>query len=346
MLLTFFHWWIEQMAAFLPRSIGRYAGSEADAVVISPVGRLNRGVGSVAIGLRRRGRETELGRFGLGAGAPRDLPGIAGLSAVLRLDAADVLEKTVILPLAAERDLEQVLAFEMDRETPFTADELYWSHAIESADRQSGQLSVQLSLVPKGDLDPLLSSLTRLGLRPTRAEIGGGLRNRPYLPLDGHRGRLQQPSRRMVRVAAACFGVLALAAVVTPFVRQSLALAQLDREIAAGRSAADEARRLRSEIGRLSGGEELVERERDKIGRPLEALAAATRVLPDDTYLTEFAFRQKKVTLTGRSAAAARLIGGLAADGTFRNPAFAAPVTRVEALHAEVFTITAQVGPP
>jgi hypothetical protein len=35
----------------------------------------------------------------------------------------------------------------------------------------------------------------------------------------------------------------------------------------------------------------------------------------------------------------------LAADSTFRNPAFAAPVTRLEALRSEIFTINAEVGP-
>ena len=80
-------------------------------------------------------------------------------------------------------------------------------------------------------------------------------------------------------------------------------------------------------------------------GRPLVVLAAATRTLPDDTYLTEMELRQRKVTLSGRSAAAARLIGALAEDGEFKNPAFAAPVTRLEALRAELFTINAEVGP-
>ena len=90
---------------------------------------------------------------------------------------------------------------------------------------------------------------------------------------------------------------------------------------------------------------DFIESERDKAGRPLVVLAAATRVLPDDTYLTEMELRQRKVTLTGRSAAAARLIGPLAADGTFRNPGFAAPVTRLESLHTELFTINTEVGP-
>jgi general secretion pathway protein L len=145
--------------------------------------------------------------------------------------------------------------------------------------------------------------------------------------------------------AAACCAALAITALATPFVRQELALIALDREVAAGRAAAAEADSLRQDIDRLSGSAGFVESERDKTGLPLVVLAATTRMLPDDTYLTEMELRQRKLTLSGRSAGAARLIGALAADGEFRNPGFSAPVTRLEALKAELFTINAEVGP-
>jgi general secretion pathway protein L len=121
-------------------------------------------------------------------------------------------------------------------------------------------------------------------------------------------------------------------------------LAALDGGIAAGQATASQAEALRREIDRLAGSADLVRNELNKAGRPLEVLAAVTRLFPDDTYLTELTLRQRKLTLTGRSAGAARLIGALAADSRFRNPGFAAPVTRVEALRAEVFTIVTEVG--
>jgi hypothetical protein len=37
-----------------------------------------------------------------------------------------------------------------------------------------------------------------------------------------------------------------------------------------------------------AGSGELIDSERDKAGRPLVILAALTRMLPADTYLTEF----------------------------------------------------------
>src|SRR5205823_14832388 len=135
-------------------------------------------------GLRRNGKETPLGRFGLSTANMAGLPRSASRTTVLRLGEQDVLGKTVSLPLAAERELDQVLAFEMDRETPFKAEELYWNHRVEAADRKNGRLSVRLSLVPKASLAPLLTALSLAGIRPGRAEIAGGPDAGTYLPLE------------------------------------------------------------------------------------------------------------------------------------------------------------------
>jgi general secretion pathway protein L len=176
-------------------------------------------------------------------------------------------------------------------------------------------------------------------------EIADGPDKGAYLALNGDGTRKHDNSHRLLWPATACCAALAIATVVTPFVRQELTLASLDGQVAAARAAAAEADNLRQEIERLSGSAGFIESERDKAGRPLVVLAATTRVLPDDTYLTEMELRQRKLTLSGRSAGAARLIGALAADPEFRNPGFSAPVTRLEALRAELFTINAEVRP-
>jgi len=345
MLREFSAWWFTQLADLLPQDFRRSALATGDALIVSPVGALDRGIEAVDISVRRSGKASTLGRFALGAVGLANLPRVAGRATVLCLGEADVLGKTVSLPLAAERELDQALAFEMDRETPFTAEELYWTHRIVSADRQTGRLSVRLSLIPKGVLDPLLADLAAVGIRPSAVEIAEGPDKGVSLPLRGGAGRARHAAHRLRWPAAAACAVLAAAAVVTPFVRQELSLASLDRELAAAKVAATEADSLRREIDRLSGSAGFIESERDKAGRPLVVLASATRVLPDDTYLTEMELRQRKLTLSGRSAGAARLIGALAADPEFRNPGFSAPVTRLEALRAELFTINAEVKP-
>src|SRR5437016_1756218 len=188
MMWAFFAWWFGQLADLLPRGLRRPALIAADAMVISPIGRLSDGVDSVTIGLRRNGREAPLGRFGLTAADLTGLPRAAGRMTVLRLGEQQVLGKTVNLPAAAEHELDQVLSFEMDRETPFKAEELYWNHRIEAIDRQNGRLSVRLMLLPKADLAPLLTALDQAGIRPGRAEIVDGQDAGACFSLDGNGG--------------------------------------------------------------------------------------------------------------------------------------------------------------
>jgi general secretion pathway protein L len=346
MLREFFSWWFGQLADLLPPVLRRTALTAADATVIAPIGPLGRGIDAVSIGLRRNGKETPLGRFALGAAGVAELPNGGGRPAVLRLGEADVLGKTVTLPLAAEHELEQVLTFEMDRETPFQPDQLYWSHQIADVDRQNGRLSVRLRLLPKANLAPLLAALGQIGIRPERVEIADGPDAGAWLPLlDKNGGHRPVASRFVVIAGAVCCAGLAIATVVVPFVRQSNALAALDEQVGDGRASAAEAARLRREIDQLARSADLIRSEREKVGRPLEVLAAVTRVIPDDSYLSELELLQRKLTLSGRSAAAARLIGAFATDSEFRNPAFAAPVTRIEALRQEIFTIVAEVEP-
>jgi general secretion pathway protein L len=94
----------------------------------------------------------------------------------------------------------------------------------------------------------------------------------------------------------------------------------------------------------LSGAGNVIKNELAAAGDPLVTLAALTGILPDDTYLTELQQQENKVVFGGRSAAASRLISAVAADSRLRNPAFVAPVTRIEAAHAEVFSISAETA--
>lgn len=342
MLRDFFTWWLAQLAELLPRRLRRSAPSAADATVITPV---DAAMSAIVVGLRRGGRETPLGQFRNGTSELADLPRSPGKPAVLRLAEADVLAKTLALPLAAERELDQALLFEMDRETPFSPDELYWNHRIEAVDRQNARLSVRLVLTPRAYLAPLLEPLGHAGVNPVRAEIANGPDAGFWLPLNGDRHSVDRGRGLMLKPLAICCALLALATIVTPFVRQSMTMAKLDHLLASGRAAASEADRLHGEINRLASSADLITKEREKAGQPLAVLAATTRVLPDDSYLTEMQLQQRKLTLSGRSGAAARLIGAMAANGEFRNPTFAAPVTRIEALRQEIFTIVTEVAP-
>ena len=226
MVREFFAWWFGQLADLLPQGLRRSALNAADALVITPIGPLGHGAEAVVVDLRRNGKETSLGHFRyrcrrLGGTAPHRRDDRACSASAN----SEVLAKTVTLPLAAERELDQVLAFEMDRETPFKAEELYWTHR-DNRGRPAERAVVGAPLAgPESERSTRCSTELAAGRNPARpVEISDGPDKGASLPLNGNGSRAHHASARLLWPAAACCAALAIAAVVTPFVRQELAL--------------------------------------------------------------------------------------------------------------------------
>ncbi len=283
--------------------------------------------------------------------SPPGAEGVAGLRAmfararppatVLRLPPDTLLERPVTLPLAAERDLARVLGYEMDRLTPFPADEVFFSASVAARDRARGQLRARLFLVPRAAVAPLLALLREAGAPPPELEATdatGALRPIPLRTASAPSGR------RLAAALGVLCAALALTAIVVPFARQSAASAAIERRIAALRPRVDEAEALRHRIANAASRGGALAAQQARAGDVLAVLAAVTDRLPDGTFLTAFTLHQGRLTLRGQSRAAAPLIASLAADPRIRDPGFAAPVTRAAGGQADLFSITAQVA--
>ena len=334
-------WWWQQMASLLPSG---HARSAADAVVVRARGDL-----AVELSLRRHGVRQPLGAARLDEGGLPQLRAFAGRHrsagrVVLELPASLLLEQQASLPLAAEAALGEVLTHEMDRLTPFRAADVFWSWAVAGRDTVNGRLLVRLSIVLKAAVAPLVQGLAQAGLAPTTLELpapDGGLRRLGLLP-PGVAGSRQS---RAVRVAAGACAALAVAAAVIPLVQQQWAFATVESQIDALQPRVALAEGLRRRLAASSNAADLFAAESARSGNAVLALAAVTRALPDDTYLTEFTLQGRKLTLGGRSEAAVRLIGVLASEPALANPAFAAPVFRTIGDHGDQFTISADLAP-
>ena len=337
----FFTWWGDQLRALLPTGLAGATPLDHDAILIT----LGDAPDLIEVVLRKRGQTSRLGRFTLDPAGIRTLKQACALpgrpnATILRLAAESLLEKQLTLPLAAERELDRVLGFEMDRETPFAIDEVYWDATVLERDRRQGRLKVLLSLVPRAPLDALIRHLAAADLAPTMlAPVLADGSVRP-IQLDHSRPR---GSGRAVPLLAAATAVLALVAIALPFMKQALAFRAIDATVATLQPTVDEASRLRRQI--TGGGGEAIAAERAKLPNALKVLAATTQALPDDTHLTDLSLKNHRLSLIGQSAAAARLLGALAADPTFKNPVFAAPVTKLEANRQEIFSIATEVAP-
>ncbi len=343
-------WWAERMRELVPSRL-RSGATPQDALLVTLSAPAGGDTPEADFGLRRRGREAPLGRFRLEPAALAGLPAALRKRprrVVLRPPPGALLEREVVLPLAARRDPGGVLRYELDRLTPFAPEEVFWTWRQEGFDAARGTLRLRVSLLPKAALQAPMEALRRAGLPPVGLEAagpGGEARAIPMAEAVGAPSRRREAWRRRGLAAAgtACAG-LAVAAVALPFVLQSLALAAADRHVEALRPRVAEAEALRRQIAEAKGGQDAFAAERARVGDALRAIAALTEILPDDTWLTELTLRQRKLIMAGRSAGAARLIGLLSADPTIRDAAFVAPVTRAESGGVDVFSIRAELG--
>ncbi|HLY56042.1 MAG TPA: PilN domain-containing protein [Stellaceae bacterium] len=344
MLRDLVEWWADQMLAFVPERLRLAMVESQDGLLVEPE---TESGGGLAVRLSRlHHREiADLGRYSVESPALGDAAARARAGTIrLRLPYELLLEKRLTLPLAAASELDRVLAYEMDRETPFTADEAWWSYALEQRDRQHGRIEVRLSLVPKAATEALLAALHRAGLRPTVIEIAVDGQERRQIPIGAPERRGGGIRARLVPVAAGVCLVLLAIAIGMPFLRQSWEMAATSARMDALKKSVDEAEGLRRQLA-SSAGADVLTNERSRLGDPMAVLAAATQILPDDTRLTDFTMEQRKVTMNGQSVAAAKLIGALAADPLFKDPAFAAPSTHMPGARTETFSISTEARP-
>ena len=364
MLAALFSWWTEQMRDLVAPLTSRASARSKDALVLTydPAAQ-----GRWRIVRRRNGKITHLATLGADATAAAWRQAFAsrrrGEPVVITLDQPFLVRRTA-LPMVAAANLDQLLHYEMDRLTPFAAADVLYSHRVVSRDIAAGTLLVDIAVVPKAWVRDPLQRLADLSIRPAALEpptdgFPTGLTAAGEWPARAEPSHADHAIRRIAldhedparrarirlgwRFASGASAVLAAAVVAVPLIRQSLALADVDAQIAALRPRMDQVDALRRQIAAGSAGAGRIAAARERGTVALRALGVLTDLLPDDTYLTSIALRHAQLTIEGHSTTATKLIAAMAGDPQLKNPSFGAPVVRAEN-GTDIFTIQAGFG--
>lgn len=343
----FFAWWLAELAALVPAGARRVFSRQGDALCFVLSGR------EVVIGRFADGAGTEIARLDL---AGQDAVALrSSVDAIMRaeasrrtaiviaLPAARALHKRLDLPLAAESGLKDLLYFELDRQTPYRADQVRYDYRIVARDPAAQRVIVEMLVVPRDIVDRALDLAADWGL-PVTAVTVEGIDDPvdPDFDLAGER-RDVKPSR----VGGLSVGILALSALAllgvaihVPLDAQRQAAAEAERAVAEAMAAATEASALRDELDRTAeAGNFLLERKRNA---PMvtAVLADLTRLFPDDTWLFELHIGESQVRARGYTPSASSVLELVERGSAFRNAKFASPVTRVPNFDKDRFDLT------
>lgn len=240
----------------------------------------------------------------------------------LRLPAERVLHQRVALPLASPRRLTSLLRFELDRQTPFTPEQVYFDARVIERDPVGRRMVVELAIVKRDVADPALGRARRWGLEPRWlgiiGESGWALGFRPeQVPGDFRRHWLPMA----LATLAAGF---ALAAWFVHAADQAAYADALALELARSRSAAESVKTMQKELDASEARIGFLARRKGMVdaGRLLEELAAR---LPDGTWVTEFELNGKSLHLRGISQEAPALPALLGASPLLGDVGLSAP---------------------
>jgi general secretion pathway protein L len=256
-----------------------------------------------------------------------------------------VLRRVLSLPEAAQPRLREVLAFELDRQTPFTAAEVSYEGRVLSRDAASGQLQVQLTVLPRSRLEAELAALGPLAPGLAGVDVlapDGGPQGLNLLP-EARRAHRMDPVRRLNLALAGVAAFCLVATLLLSLHNRSQRLESLRQEVAQATIEAREARLLRNQLQTASQAANFLAAHR--AGRPtmLEVLDDLTRRIPDDTAMDKLAINDDVLVLVGLSRSAPALVGLLQESPLLVSPALSGPVQADPRAGRDRFTLNARI---
>ena len=263
---------------------------------------------------------------------------------VLMLDGAGVLRKEVRLPLAAESNLRQVLQFEMDRQTPFKARDVYYDWAVLGHDKEAGQLRIDLVVVPRTLIDATCQTLAARGLGVSCVDVLHQGRSLGFnlLPPD-KRVRVVNRKVRLNQAMAACAVLLLALVMALSLSLRAHQVEELEQAIADVREEALRVQRIRDQINDTMESAGFLAQRRAAIPMAVEVLADVTRTLPDDTHLDRLVVGQDSVQMQGKSQNAQQLIERVNQSPLMEDAAFRGSTRLDPRSGLEVFEINANL---
>ncbi len=268
---------------------------------------------------------------------------------VLCLPRDKVLIKPLKLPLATEENLCEVLAFEMDRQTPFTAEQVYYDFAVTARHPREQTLELSLVLTPRQELDEILTALADRGIHPDLVTVNSDntdeLRNVNLLP-EKHRSR-KTVTPQLINIMIGIMAlVLLTGAVSLPLLGQRHKIKMLEPLLETAETKAKVAGRLRDKVDGLKAESRFLVNKKQSTLLVLQVMDEVTRILPDDSWVFQMQIRGPEVQIQGQSASAAALIPLIESSDILHNARFRSPVTQAPRSNLERFHLSATTMAP
>ena len=306
-------------------------------VIVIDENLLKNGGAEVGIGSERRKRiEQALSQIFGRTSAPRDV--------IVEIPKGEVLHTRVQLPKVGFWTLRKILGHELARLSPVEPELLYFDFDVKRTDRASRRIDVDLRIVKRHVIDEAIAACLAVGLRVSAIQFAGEARPADWqqFPIDrAALGRLLW-RRWSVGILAGAAIVLGLFVVATVIAREAAWNDAVAGAVETERSRALIVDRLERKARMANAAANFVARQK-RAPMFVEILADISRLLPEDTWVSELTLSGNRMRLQGTSRSASDLIAVFDRSPRFANAEFTAPLTKDDQTKGEHFDLSFDV---
>ena len=272
---------------------------------------------------------------------------------IVALPPRQVMRKSLVLPAAVEENLAQALSYDLDRHTPFRPDQLYFDAVVVDRDDARKTITVDWAAALKTAVDGARRQAEAWGAS-VQAVVPGPASTLPprlnLIPVE-ERSSAGGWRRWQVWVPVVLVAAIALTTIVVPLVQKREYAIELNKQAEEARVQALAADVIRTQLERAQGEYNFVLAKKYAYPGTVQLLDGVTRVLPDDTWITQLEMRtslhgketQRDLVLRGESANAGKLIGLLEDSKLVEQAALRSSTTKIQPGPGEIFDLGSQV---
>ena len=246
------------------------------------------------------------------------------------LPASAVLRRGLVLPEATRDNLRQVGAFEMDRQTPFRTEQVYYDLRTLGGNAPPGRIRAELVAVPRTVLDASLERLRESGIAIDAADVDEGFGRSGVNLLPPEQTRVRSDPRRRFNLALLAGAVVLVLLCLNQYLRnREEALGAMQTQVDGMRNDAQQIAALRKQLEDSVGASGFLARRKTASTTIMDVLQDLTTRMPDDTFLERFtATSSGQLGIQGQSDKAASLIDVMQHSKLITNTSFQGVIQR------------------
>jgi general secretion pathway protein L len=345
----FFLWWGRELAFLVPEKVSHFVSDKSGITIIKAldnsyeISLLNDEQLCVIAELE----SSEKGKAEFKKLQEKDVR-IRNADFIIRLSSTYAIKKEIYLPEAAADKLYQVVLFELDKYTPFSTDQVYFS--VKQIDKEaSGLIKIALILTPKDEMDLIYNELKSWGVTPKLADFDGEPNSFNYtepsynLLRDILRTKGVQPQYALPWVLTGIATILLMAVLALPVYLEGQQVDSLKAQLKPLTKDTLWVESQQSEIDSIYDKTVSLINKKKQTASVVELINTLSELINDDTWLTHLQLKKGKLQIQGQSPSASSLIGVLEASPSLSNARFVSPLTQDKKTGLERFQISVEI---